>query len=78
MDIDAVLELDREKDITNEKQFRDGMDQAANDSYMETHIPSVVEAKFSTTWIGRGGKEGQRAYAVYSRDFNLIHLQRQG
>ena len=33
------------------------MDQAANDSYMKTRIPSVVGTKFSTTWKGRGGKE---------------------
>ena len=59
MENNAVPELDREKDRTNEKQVRDGMDQAANDSYMETHIPSVVEAKFSTTCKGGGGKEGK-------------------
>ena len=37
MENDAVPELDREKDRTNEKQFRDGIDQAVNDSYMETY-----------------------------------------
>jgi len=30
MEIDAIPELDREKDQPNEKQFRDRMDQAAN------------------------------------------------
>ena len=64
MENDAVPELDREKDRTNEKQFRDGLDQAANDSYLETHIPSVVGAKFSTTWKGGGGKERKRASTV--------------
>ena len=38
---DAVPELDREKHGTNERQFRDRMDQAANNSYMETHICQV-------------------------------------
>ena len=50
MEIDAVPKLDREKDKPNEKQFSDRIDQAAHDSYMETHIPSVVGTKFSTTW----------------------------
>ena len=65
MEIDAVPELDREKDRTNEKQSRDRMDQAANESYIETHIPGVVGMKFSTTWKGGGGKERKSAYAVY-------------
>ena len=65
MEIEAVSELDREKDRTNEKKFRDRMNQAANDNYMETHIPSVVGTKFSTTWKGGGGKERKRASAVY-------------
>ena len=56
MEIDAVPELEREKDKPNEKQFRNRMDQAANDSYTEMHIPSAVRTKFSKTWKEGGGK----------------------
>ena len=41
-------------------RYWDGMDQAANDSYMETHIPSVIGTKFSTTWKGGGGGGKER------------------
>ena len=64
MEIDTVPELDREKDRTNEKKYRDRMDQAANDSRMETHIPSVVGTKFSTIWKGGERKERKRAYTI--------------
>ena len=76
MEIDAVPKLDREKEKSNEKQFSDRIDQAANDSYMETHIPSVVGTEFSTTRKGGGGKEDKRAYAMYQRNLDLLHLQR--
>ena len=41
------------------------MNQAANDSYMDIHIPSVVGTKFRMTWKGGGGREGKRLSAVY-------------
>ena len=65
MEINAAPELDREKENPTEKKFRDRMDQAANGTYMETHIPSAVGTKFSTTWKGGGGKVRKRASAVY-------------
>jgi len=69
MKIDAVSELDRKRDRTDEDEFRDRMDQADNNSRMELHISSVVGTKFSTPWKGGGGGGGggerERAYAVY-------------
>ena len=52
------------------------MDQTVNDSYMETHIPSVVGTKFSTTRKGGGGQEDKRASEMYQRNIDILHLQR--
>ena len=65
MEIDAVSELDRKGDRTDEDECRDRMDQADNNSRMESHMSSVVGTKCSTPWKGEGGKERNRAYAVY-------------
>ena len=48
MEIDTVSELDRQRYRTDEEEFRDRMDQAANNSRMEPHISSVVDTKSST------------------------------
>ena len=50
IEIDAVSELDRQRYQTDEEEFMDRMDQAANNSRMESYIPSAVGTKFSTPW----------------------------
>ena len=65
MEIDAVSELDRQRDRTDEEAFRDRIDHAANNSRMEPHSSNVVGTKFSTPWKRGGRKARKRTSAVY-------------
>ena len=65
MKIDAVSELDRKRDRTDEEEFRARMDQAANKCRMESYLSNMVGTKFSTPWKEGGGKEGHIVAAVF-------------